>query len=435
MPGTHALAEVDEVKSALKRKQVIAWALYDWANSAFATTVMAGFFPIFFKQFWSVGVDVSVSTFRLGLANGAASLAIALLAPLLGAIADRSGSRVRLLALATVLGAAATGGLYLVEAGHWQLAAILYGLASRGFWSGVTFCDSLLLDVAAREELDLVSAYGYSLGYIGGGLLFAVNVLMTLNPQWFGIELASDAVRLSFLTVAAWWLVFSLPVVLFVREKGPARPLGIMAAARAGWQELGATVTHIRAYRPLVWFLFAYWLYIDGVNTVIKMAVDYGLSIGFPQESLIAALLITQFVAFPAALAFGWLGSRIGAANGIFIGLAIYAGATVGAYRMDSTWEFYALAVTIGLVQGGVQSLSRSYFGALVPAGKQGEFFGFYNMMGKFAAVLGPLLVGVTALVTGSTRAGILSVLLLFVAGGALLWRAQRIERRQAGAG
>jgi UMF1 family MFS transporter len=395
---------------------------------------MAGFFPVFFKQYWSIGVEASVSTFRLGLANGVASFIIAIAAPLLGAIADRSGSRVRLLAMATVLGAAATGGLYLVEAGHWQLAAMLYGLASIGFWSGVTFCDSLLLDVAAKDELDLVSAYGYALGYIGGGLLFAINVLMTLRPELFGLALASDAVRLSFVTVAGWWLLFSVPVLLYVREARPAQPLGVIAAARAGWRELGATITHVRAYRPLVWFLLAYWLYIDGVNTVIKMAVDYGLSLGFPQESLITALLLTQFVAFPAALAFGWLGSRIGAANGIFIALAVYACATVGAYQMDSTWEFYALAVTIGLVQGGVQSLSRSYFGALVPAGKQGEFFGFYNMMGKFAAVLGPMLVGVTALMTGSTRAGILSVLVLFVAGAALLWRARRMENRMQGA-
>ncbi len=422
------------LKSVLTRRPVVAWALYDWANSAFATTVMAGFFPVFFKQYWSIGVEASVSTFRLGLANGVGSFIIAIAAPLLGAIADRSGSRVRLLAMATVLGAAATGGLYLVEAGHWQLAAVLYGLASIGFWSGVTFCDSLLLDVAAKDELDLVSAYGYALGYIGGGLLFAINVLMTLRPELFGLALASDAVRLSFVTVSGWWLLFSVPVLLYVREARPAQPLGVIAAARAGWRELGTTITHVRAYRPLVWFLLAYWLYIDGVNTVIKMAVDYGLSLGFPQESLIAALLVTQFVAFPAALAFGWLGSRIGAVNGIFIALAVYACATVGAYQMDSTWEFYALAVTIGLVQGGVQSLSRSYFGALVPAGKQGEFFGFYNMMGKFAAVLGPMLVGFTALMTGSTRAGILSVLVLFVGGAALLWRARRMENRMQGA-
>ena len=418
------------MKSALRRRPVVSWALYDWANSAFATTVMAGFFPVFFKQYWAIGVDAAVSTFRLGLTNGVASFFIAVLAPLLGAVADRSGARVRLLVMSTVLGAAATGGLYLVEAGHWQLAAVLYGVASLGFWGGMTFYDALLLDVAERDELDMVSAFGYALGYVGGGVLFAVNVFMTLRPGVFGLASAGEAVRLSFVTVAAWWLLFSLPVMLFVREKRPATVLGIGAAARAGWRELGNTVAHLREIKPLVWFLVAYWLYIDGVNTVIKMAVDYGLSLGFPQESLIAALLLTQFVAFPAALAFGWLGSRIGATNGIFIALAVYAGATLGAYRLSSTWEFYALAVTIGLVQGGVQSLSRSYFGALVPAGKQGEFFGFYNMMGKFAAFLGPMLVGITALVSGSTRLGILSVLLLFVGGAAILWHARRLERR-----
>lgn len=422
------------MKSALTRRQVVSWALYDWANSAFATTVMAGFFPVFFKQFWSTGVEASVSTFRLGLTNGVASFVIAVLAPILGAVADRSGARVKLLALTTLLGAAATAGLYLVEAGHWQMAAALYGLASLGFWGGMAFYDALLLDVAEKHEFDLVSAYGYALGYIGGGLLFALNVWMTLRPASFGLDNAAEAVRLSFLLVGIWWLVFSVPTVLFVHEQPPAQKLGYRDAAGASWRELRRTVGHIREYRPLVWFLLAYWLYIDGVNTVIKMAVDYGLSLGFPQESLVTALLMTQFVAFPAALAFGWLGSRIGATNGIFIALLVYAGVTFGAYRMDSSWEFYALAVTIGLVQGGIQSLSRSRFGALVPPGKQGEFFGFYNMMGKFAAVLGPLLVGVTALLTGSTRMGILSVLLLFVAGGVLLWRARQLERGEKAA-
>jgi len=417
-------------RSPFRRRPVVAWAFYDWANSAFATTVMAGFFPIFFRQYWSTGADVALSTFRLGLTNGIASLVIALLAPLLGAIADRSGARVRLLAMATVLGAAATGGLFLVEQGQWQYAALLYGIASLGFWSGVTFCDALIIDVTEdASELDRVSAYGYALGYVGGGLLFAINVAMTLKPALFGLDSAAEAVRLSFLMVAAWWLVFSLPAFLFVREQRPAAPLGMLAAARSGFRELKSTIAQVRRYRPLVWFLLAYWLYIDGVNTVIKMAVDYGLSIGFPQEALITALLLTQFVAFPAALAFGWIGTRIGAVNGIFIAIAVYAAATIGAYQMQSTVEFYALAVTIGLVQGGIQSLSRSYFGALVPVGKQGEFFGFYNMMGKFAAVLGPVLVGVTALLTGSTRAGILSVLVLFLGGAALLWHAQRLAR------
>lgn len=417
-------------RSPFFRRPVVSWALYDWANSAFATTVMAGFFPVFFKQYWNVGVEASVSTFRLGLANGIASLVIALTAPILGTIADRSGIRVRLLMLATVLGAAATGGLYLAGEGQWQLAVLLYLVASLGFWSGITVNDALILDVAeSKDELDLISAYGYALGYVGGGLLFAVNVAMTLKPEFFGLASAAEAVRVSFLTVAAWWIVFALPVLLFVREDKPAAPLSLADAARASLGELKSTVTHVRRYRPLLWFLLAYWLYIDGVNTVIKMAVDYGLSLGFPQESLIAALLLTQFVAFPAALAFGWIGARIGAVNGIFIAIGVYAVATVGAYGMATSAHFYALAVAIGLVQGGIQSLSRSYFGSLVPVEKRGEFFGFYNMVGKFSAIIGPTLVGVTALATGSNRAGILSVLLLFVGGALLLWRARRVAR------
>jgi UMF1 family MFS transporter len=407
------------------RRPVVAWALYDWGNSAFATTVMAAFFPIFFKQYWSGGVEATVSTFRLGLANGAGSFLIALLAPLLGAMADRGGARLRMLAFFTLLGTAMTAGLYWMQQGDWVAAAILYAAAGFGFSGGVTFNDSLLMDVADAGEYDLVSSYGYSLGYAGGGLLLLLNAAMVSSPGTFGISDAAEAVRLSFPMVAVWWLLFSLPCLLWIRERKPARPLSLPAAAREGWRELRATIGAVRQLRPLVWFLLAYWMYIDGVNTIIKMAVDFGLSLGFPQQSLIVALLVTQFVAFPAALAFGWLGGRIGARNGIFIAIAVYSVGTIAAYWMNSIGDFYLLAVVIGLVQGGIQSLSRSYFASLVPPGKQGEFFGFYNMMGKFAAVLGPILVGVTALVTGSSRAGILSVIVLFAGGAALLWKSR----------
>jgi MFS transporter, UMF1 family len=414
------------VKRALLRRPVIGWAFYDWANSAFATTVMAGFFPVFFKQFWSAGAEASVSTFRLGVLSGLGSLVIALAAPLLGAMADRGGARVRLLVFFTLIGAAATAGLYFIGEGDWVGAALVYSLAGIGFWGGVIFNDALLVDVADPPQYDLVSAFGYSLGYAGGGLLLLLNVAMVTKPSAFGLADASQAVRVSFLMVAGWWVLFTVPCLLWVREEKPARPLAPGAAARAGWRELRATIAEVRRYRPLVWFLLAYWLYIDGVNTIIKMAVDFGLSLGFPQQSLIAALLIVQFVGFPAALAFGWLGKRIGARNGIFVAIAVYAAATVAAYGMNEIRHFYVLAATIGLVQGGIQSLSRSYYASLVPEGKQGEFFGFYNMMGKFAAVLGPTMVGVTALLTGDTRIGMLSILVLFVGGALLLTRAGR---------
>jgi UMF1 family MFS transporter len=399
----------------------LSWALYDWANSAFATTVMAGFFPVFLKEYWSAGSSATDSTSRLGLANGAASLIIALLAPLLGAMADRGGTRIRLLTLFTLLGVANTGALYWVEKGDWPLAVLLYALASVGFSGAIAFYDSLVLDVAEERELDLVSSYGFAVGYLGGGLLFAVNVAMTLKPGLFGLSGAAQAVRVSFLSVAVWWAVFTLPLLLFVRERKPEQPLAFGAAFRAGFGELFRTLGHLRQYRHLVLFLAAYWLYIDGVNTVIKMAVDYGLALGFPASSLIAALLLTQFVAFPASFAFAWIGRRLGARTGIQLGVLVYLATTVWAYWLDNVTEFYAMAIVIGLVQGGVQSLSRSFFGRLVPPDKSGEFFGFFNMMGKFATVIGPPLMGLVGQLTGSSRLAILSLVLLFAAGGFLL--------------
>jgi UMF1 family MFS transporter len=418
--------------ATLRRRPVVAWAMYDWANSAFACTVMAGFFPVFFKQYWNAGVAATESTFRLGVTSGVASLLIALLAPALGAIADRGSARLRLLFAFTLLGSVATVALALVPQDLWFVAAALFLVASLGFWGSIVFNDSLLLHVAEPPEFDLVSGFGYALGYLGGGLLFAVNVVMTQQPEWFGLADATEAVRWSFVSVGLWWLVFALPCVLTVRERGTSGdPLRWRDATREGVRELARTVRELRRYRPLLWFLAAYILYIDGVNTIIKMAVDYGLSLGFDQSHLIKALLLTQFVAFPAALAFGWLGSRIGARNGIFLALAVYLGATVYAYFLEDAFDFYLLAFVIGLVQGGIQSLSRSYFGRLVPPGKSSEFFGFYNMMGKASAILGPVLVGTTAALTGDSRLSILSIVVLFVAGGALLVVAQRAERAE----
>jgi UMF1 family MFS transporter len=411
------------VRSVLLRRPVIAWALCDWANSAFATTVMAGFFPLYFKQFWNAGIAATESTFRLGLANGVASAIIAVMAPLVGTIADKGSARIKLLSLFTVLGAAMTVGMFWVAKGDWIVAAALYVVASLGFWHGNQFYDSLLTDISEERDYDLVSGYGYSLGYLGGGLLFLVNVLMVTKPAMFGIADASEGVRLSFITVGVWWVVFTIPVMLFVKESSAHAALPFGPAIRAGVRELAGTIRHLRGDRTLLMFLLAYWFYIDGVNTIIKMAVDYGLSLGLAQDSLIKALLITQFVGFPAALAFGWLGKRIGPRAGLFIGIAVYTGAAGYAYFLDSEIEFYALAVVIGLVQGGVQSLSRSLFGRLVPAGKSGEFFGFYNLMGKAAAILGPILTGVVALTTHDSRLAIVSVSILFFIGAAFLSR------------
>jgi MFS transporter, UMF1 family len=419
-------------KAWLAARPALSWALYDWANSAFATTVMAGFFPVFFRQYWSAGADAAVTTGRLGFANSVAGLIIALLAPLLGAVADRGGRRKQMLFAFTLLGAASTFALFFVAQGQWLIAALLFTAGTVGFSGGVVFNDALLLDVARPADYDRVSALGYALGYLGGGVLFAINVLMVMKPTLFGLPDAAAAVRWAFVSVAAWWLLFSMPLLLFVRE-GLSRGDASGSALAAGWRELIATARHVLQSPPLWQFLLAYWLYIDGVNTIIKMAVDYGMSLGLASTDLLGALLLTQFIAFPASLAFGWLGKRIGARAGVLLGLSVYVGITVWAYFLSSALEFYMMAATLGLVQGGVQSLSRSMYGRMVPEGKSAEYFGFYNMVGKFGTVIGPALMGGVALLAGSTRVSILALLLLFVGGGLLLWRVRSDATGHAG--
>lgn len=410
-------------------RPTFAWALYDWANSAFATTVMAGFFPVFFKTYWSAGGDPTESTLRLGLANSLGSLVILLLAPILGAIADRCGGKKRFLLAFTALGALNTGSLFFVQQGAWEIAVLLYVFGSIGFSGSIVFYDALIVNVADGRRMHRVSALGYGLGYLGGGVLFAVNVAMTLSPHTFGLADAATAVRVSFVMVAAWWLMFAVPLFLFVPESRPAQAVSILGAVTGGLRQLHETLREIRRLRMVALFLGAYWLYIDGVDTVIRMAVDYGLSIGLKSDNLIVALLITQFVGFPAALIYGRMGDRYGAKAGLFFGIGVYTVLTIWATRMDSAGEFYALAVIVGLVQGGIQALSRSFYARIIPAEKAGEFFGFYNMLGKFAAVLGPLLVGWAGVLTGSPRYALLSLVILF-AGGALLL--SMVDEREA---
>ena len=410
----------DEVIHA---RQKWGWAMYDWANSAFATTVMAGFFPVFFKEFWNAGIDSTTSTFRLGVANSLASLLIVMLAPLLGAIADCMSRRKALLFSFAFLGVLMTGGLYLVSQGNWFLAAFLYVLALVGFSGSNVFYDSLLPFVSRKDEVDQTSALGFSLGYLGGGLLLSLNVLMVLYPEKFGLADGAAAIRISFLMVAVWWLVFSLPLMLLVDEPDGSTTTWSVEVVRAGFMRVWETLQEVRQLRNVWLFLVAYWLYIDGVDTIIRMAVDYGLSLGFDQNSLITALLITQFTGFPAALAFGWFGGRFGPKAGVFTGLAVYLVVTVWASVMDSVAEFYYLAFLIGLAQGGIQALSRSLYARMIPAGRSAEFFGFYNMLGKFAAILGPVMIGWVGVLSGNPRTGILSLLVLFIAGGIVLMK------------
>ncbi len=408
-------------ESLLRQPRVLAWTFYDWANSAFAATVMAGLFPLFFKQYWSAGVEVTDSTFRLGMANSVASLVVVCLAPLLGALADQLGARKRFLFFFAAMGVVMTGCLSLVAMGHWAMALILYGLGVLGFSGGNIFYDALLVSVTEERHYDRVSAYGFAFGYLGGGLLFALNVAMILKPGLFGLADTAEAVKLSFFTVSLWWAVFSLPLLIWVGE--PPATGGEGAGMGAGFRQLLATLGKVRQLRITFLFLLAYWCYIDGVDTIVRMAVDYGLSIGFDANNLMVALLITQFVGFPAALVFGHLGARRGPKQGIMIAIFAYLMILLWAYRMQAIWEFYLLAVAIGLVQGGIQALSRALYARLIPRDQAAEFFGFYNMLGKFAVVLGPLLMGWVGVLTRDSRLSILAIGVLFILGAALLSR------------
>jgi UMF1 family MFS transporter len=414
-----------------ERKKVLSWAFYDWANSAFATTVIAGFFPVFFKQFWSGGSTATESTFRLGAANSVASLIIVVLAPVLGAIADKGGAKKRFLMFFALMGVVMTGALYLVAEGRWGMAVFLYIMGLIGFSGGNVFYDSLIMEVARPAKVDMVSALGFAFGYLGGGLLFAFNVFMTLKPEIFGLSGPGEAVRISFLSVALWWAVFSIPIFLFVREPRTDRVEKGWGAVKGGFRQLRDTFHEIRSLRVVFIFLLGYWLYIDGVDTIVRMAVDYGMSIGFDSNGLILALLITQFIGFPSAIVFGKIGEKLGPKTGIFIGLGIYVIVTVWAYFMTSVAEFYALAAAIGLVQGGVQSLSRSLYTRIIPANKSAEFFGFYNMLGKFAAVIGPVMVGWVGVTFGNPRLGIVSIVVLFLSGAAFLYKVNEDEGRR----
>lgn len=404
----------------MNRRAVTAWALYDWANSAFATVVIAGFFPLLFQDYWSTDVGPAASNLRLGGASAVASVVLIAMAPLLGAMADRLGARKRLLFIFAVPGMLATAVLAWVPGGAWVSAAALYVCASVGFMGANVFYDALLVNVAPPSRWDAVSGLGYGLGYLGGGLLYLGCVLAALNPSALGFADAGAAARAGFVATAVWWGVFALPLAWRVPERRRRPEAG---AWRAGWRELAGTLRHLGAVRPVLVFLLAYWLYIDAVHTVIRMAVAYGRALGFGRDDLIVALLVVQFVGFPAAILYGRLGERWGPRRGIYAGLLVYAAICVWGALIESAWEFYVIAVLVGLVQGGVQALSRSLYARLIPPGRAGEFFGFYNLLGKFAAVLGPPLFGIFGTVFGSVRFSMLALIVLFAGGAAVLAR------------
>lgn len=425
-----------------EKKAIWGWAMYDWANSAFATTVMAGFFPVFFKKYWSYGVDVNMSTAQLGFGNSIASLFVALMAPVIGAIADKGSTRKKFLLFFAYLGVLMTASLFVIQQGEWAWAIFIYAMGIIGFSGANIFYDSLLPGVAGEEKIDFISGFGFSMGYLGGGLLFLLNVLMTLMPESFGLADSSEAVRYSFLSVAVWWGVFTVFIILWVPEEKTLSASGNGGnPVINGFLQIIKTLKKIRHQKTIFLFLLAYWFYIDGVDTIIRMSVDYGISLGFDSNDLILALLIVQFIGFPAALVFGKLGKQWGVRKAIYLALGVYIFVTIWAVMMTHKHEFYILAIAIGLVQGGIQALSRSYYSRLIPREQSAEYYGFYNMAGKFAAIIGPALIGVVGIIARrvlmppaptpqqaeyvgqlASRYGIGSILILFFIGAILLY-------------
>ncbi len=407
-------------KSKILTRQVITWALYDWANSAFALSVLAVLFPLVLGNHWGADDGGVSATIRLGWITFSASVIVFLIAPILGTIADTGGYRKRFLLLFAITGAVATAGLGFVGQGDWPLALALYLIASVGFYSSVVFYDSLLIDVTEPRNYSFVSTLGFSVGYLGGAALLALHLWMLKSPQTFGLENAAQAFSYAFISVGIWWLVFLLPLIFFVPERHSSIEVADHAI-RAAYAELKSTVLKISQYRNVMVFLSAYWLYIGGVFTVIFMAVNYGQRLGFEDSDLVLALLIANFVGFPATLVYGFLAHRFGAKKGLYFALLAYIGACLWAIQMTEVREFYVMSIVIGMVQGGVQGLSRSVYASLIPADQPGEFFGFYSMTTKFAHVLGPAMVAIAAMLSDDPKWVLLALMPMFLAGAFLL--------------
>lgn len=413
-------------KTKFLNKQTVAWALYDCGNSAFALSALAVLFPLFLGSFWSSGDDGALVTARLAWTTAAASLVVFLVAPVLGAIADSGGYRKRFLFAFALIGAIASVGLGLTGEGEWPAALFFFFVASIGFYSGNVFYDSLIVDVSEPRNYSLVSALGYSLGYLGSALLLTLHVSMLISPTTFGLASVGGVIQFAFISVGIWWLIFVLPLMMIVREKPATAGQRPIVAA---YQALVATFRKIQQYRQVVLFLSAYTLYIAGVFTVIFMAVNFGQRLGFEQTDLVTALLITNFVGFPATLLYGSVGHRFGPKKATYLGLAVYIAVACWAVFLTDISQFYVMAILIGCVQGGVQGMSRSLYASLIPAEQSGEFFGFYNMLTKFAHVVGPMFVGIGGLMSDDPKYILITLLPLFVVGAVLLGRVDEAVR------
>ena len=427
----------------LDRPELRAWAMYDWAASSMQTTVMVAVFPIYFVKVAGKGLVESGATQRLATVNTIALVIIAVLSPILGAVSDFGATKKRWAAIFMFLGVAAVTGLFFVHTGDLDLASTLFALALVGVAGSFVFYESLLPHIARPHEIDRVSTAGYAMGYVGGGILLALNLAWIQKPEWFGLpsspglteSQATLPARLAFLSVAVWWLVFSIP--LFRRVPEPPARLESDEwrgenPVRAAFLRLGETFRELRGYKQAFLMLLAFLIYNDGIQTIIKMATAYGTEIGIGQSALIAAILLVQFVGIPFSFLFGMLAGWIGAKRALFLGLLTYTAISILGYYMKTATHFFILAGLVGIVQGGTQALSRSLFASMVPQHKSGEFFGFFSVFEKFAGIFGPLIFAGTIATTGSSRNAILSVIAFFAVGAAILAFVNLDEGRRA---
>jgi len=408
----------------LHRPELRAWAMYDWANSAFWTTVIVAVFPPFFSDYAAAGLTPNEATARFAWATTMAVAIVAVLGPVLGAIADYRAVKKKMLAAFMALGVAATLMMATIERGGWEYAALLFVVANIGVAASQVFYDSLLPHIAAPDEFDRVSTTGFALGFLGGGVLLIVNLAWILSPGTFGLPDTVAAIKLSFISVAFWWLIFSIPLLRRVPE--PPRALerdetGSENAIRVALVRVWETFHELRGYKDAFLMLVAFLLYNDGIQTIIRMAAIYGAEIGIDRNAQIAAFVVVQFTGIPCSFLFGSLAGRVGAKRAIYFALVIYTGISMLGYFMTTTWQFFALAFLVGTVQGGSQALSRSVFARMIPKRKSSEYFGFFSVFEKFAGIAGPALFATSVTVFGSSRAAVLSVILFFIAGGIVL--------------
>ncbi len=422
----------------LDRPDLRAWAMYDWANSAFQTTIIAAVFPIYYAEVASRGLTPPVATSRFMWATAIAILIVAIVAPILGAIADYRAVKKPMLAAFLAIGVTATAAMYFIGPGDWSLALKLFVAGNVGVAGTIVFYESLLphlVPAGDAEALDRVSSAGYAIGYLGGGILLAINVLMIMKPSLLGIPDVGTATRLTFVTVAVWWTAFSIPLFLRVPEPrggiggaglktGPVDPdpsPTLTHTVRVAFGRLGATFRELRRYRQAFMFLLAFLIYNDGIQTMIRAATLYGAEIGLDTNLMIGALLLTQFIGVPCAFMFGRLAGSIGPKRAVFLGLLVYAFITILGYFMRTGTHFLALAILVGTVQGGTQALSRSMFASMIPRDRSSEFFAFFSVFERYAGILGPVLFAWMVSATGASRNAILAVMAFFVIGAALL--------------